>query len=340
MVQAITDVTYNRTITKLTHKGAHLGGFHFGLSSSIIPLLICLEFFNDKRATELLTAYSNYLTEVLEDECWQKYFWGCDFLSGMFGTLSVLTKIFELTYDTRFCKLASALFAKIESILKVRNSKKIIAFERSVTIREDELLSGLSHGVMGCAYSTYYYNSIIAKDNAVESIFLDFLDWEISAYDECIHNWKDYRRRSQSTKGEFSWSHGLPGNYLVLKHLSDNGVKAAKDFVSNNPPAKYFSFETLLKRPRPVNDSLCHGAYGLINIIKKVYPAALNDHRIYIWANLRNLANQDIRELRVRAADPLGLWVGKVGSLLGSIGLLESGFTFPFLPHEMQYIQQ
>lgn len=236
--------------------------------------------------------------------------------------------------------LASALFAKIESILKVRNSKKIIAFERSVTIREDELLSGLSHGVMGCAYSTYYYNSIIAKDNAVESIFLDFLDWEISAYDECIHNWKDYRRRSQSTKGEFSWSHGLPGNYLVLKHLSDNGVKAAKDFVSNNPPAKYFSFETLLKRPRPVNDSLCHGAYGLINIIKKVYPAALNDHRIYIWANLRNLANQDIRELRVRAADPLGLWVGKVGSLLGSIGLLESGFTFPFLPHEMQYIQQ
>lgn len=72
--------------------------------------------------------------------------------------------------------------------------------------------------------------------------------------------------------------------------------------------------------------------------MKELNPEALSDYRTYIWANMLNLAEHDTRELRTRSADPLGLWVGKVGSLLGSIGLLNQNFKFPFLAHEMKLI--
>jgi hypothetical protein len=191
---------------------------------------------------------------------------------------------------------------------------------------------------MGCAYALFYFNDVIAKSDDIYSIFLDFLNWEINEYDESIENWKDYRKRSESSHGEFAWSHGLPGNYLALDYFAEKNVALALNFLDRYPADIAFSYESLLKRQRPINDSLCHGAYGLLNIIKKVSPASLLDSRVFLWSNIINFVEQDSRNLRIKTADPLGLWVGKTGSLLGSIGLLNKDYYFPFLPHQIGYI--
>lgn len=340
LIHPLMDQAYSRVYAKLTNKGTHLGGFHFGLSSAILPLYISLSFFKDSRCQILLNAYKAYVSNILNEDWWQKYFWGSDLLSGMFGTLAVITKLYEFTNDEEFSILAKLLYSKIESELHSVNGRKIITFDKSITTRDDGLLSGISHGVMGCAYAIFYFNETITKSESIHSIFLDFLAWELSEFDDSIQNWNDYRKRSGATQGEFSWSHGLPGNYLALNYFASKNISEAITFLNKYPASTLFTYESLLKRKRPINDSLCHGAYGLLNIIKKVSPNVLDDHRIYIWANVLNLAEQDIRELRARAADPLGLWMGKVGSILGSIGVLDKNYEFPFLAHEMKHIEQ
>lgn len=329
---------YLRVHKKLTNTGSHLGGFHFGLSSSILPLYISLVYFGDTRSSDLLELYKTYIDSILNESWWQKYFWGSDLLSGMFGTLSVLTKLFDLTHDDNFSTLASSLFKKIQTELIQIGDKTLIKFDNSVTTRDDALLSGISHGIMGCAYALFYFNEVIAKSDDIYSIFLDFLSWEINEYDESIENWKDYRKRSEASHGEFAWSHGLPGNYLALDYFAEKNVALALNFLDRYPAEIAFSYESLLKRKRPINDSLCHGAYGLLNIIKKVSPSSLLDSRIFLWSNIINFVEQDSRNLRIKTADPLGLWVGKTGSLLGSMGLLNKDYYFPFLPHQIGHV--
>lgn len=212
---------YSRVYKKLTNTGTHLGGFHFGLSSTILPLYISLIYFGDARSVSLLKLYKNYVDGVLKESWWQKYFWGGDLLSGMFGTLSVLTKIFELTHDRDYRTLAYSLFDRIKTELSLIDNKTLIKFDNSITIRNDALLSGISHGIMGCAYALFYFNDVIAKNKNIHSIFLAFLSWELHEYDVSIGNWKDYRKRSASTLGEFAWSHGLPGNYLALDYFAE-----------------------------------------------------------------------------------------------------------------------
>lgn len=333
------DQCYSRVLKKLTNKGSHLGGFHFGLSSTILPLHISLVYFNDERSSSLLELYKNYIEDVLKEVWWQKYFWGSDLLSGMFGTLAVLTKLFDLTQDKSFNSLARSLYEKIETELSPIGDKTLIQFDHSITTRDDALLSGISHGIMGCAYSLFYFNDMIAKSDSVHLVFLDFLNWELEEYDTSIENWRDYRKRSDSSHGEFAWSHGLPGNYLVLDYFAERDIPLAKNFLKKYPAEKVFSYESLINRKRPINDSLCHGAYGLLNIIKKISPTSLLDPRTFLWANIINLVEQDSRSLRTKTADPLGLWVGKTGSLLGSIGILNKDYEFPFLPHQMEYIK-
>lgn len=329
---------YLRVHKKLTNTGSHLGGFHFGLSSAILPLYISLIYYGDTRSTNLLELYKAYVDSALKESWWQKYFWGSDLLSGMFGTLSVLTKLYDLTRDTDFSTIACSLFDKIQTELSQIDGKTLITFDHSITTRNDALLSGISHGIMGCAYSLFYFNNVIAKNDYVYSIFLDFLSWELNEYDASIENWKDYRKRSEASVGEFAWSHGLPGNYLALDYFAKNNVSLAIDFLHTYPAKKAFSYENLLKRKRPINDSLCHGAYGLLNIMKKICPASLLDHRIFLWSNIVNFIEQDSRNLRIKTADPLGLWVGKTGSLLGSMGILNEDYHFPFLPHQIEQL--
>lgn len=337
-IKKLLDETYIRVNTKLDNTGSHLGGSHFGISSSILPLAISLKYFKDCRHDELLLKYQSYLDTAMSEDWWQKYYWGADLLSGMFGTLSVLTKLFELTKDIEFSRLANKLYGKIDSELILLNGRRIVQFDRSITTRDDSLLSGISHGVMGCAYSIFYFYKTINHAPETYNTFINFLDWELEQYDESIKNWPDYRRRSESKNGEFSWSHGLPGNYLALHYFAEHNVQQALSFTTENPPSSFFSYENLTQRKRPTNDSMCHGAYGLLNIIKKLYPASLSDIRVYKWLNLPLLAEHDVRELRSRAADPLGLWVGKTGAILGASGILNESFNFPFLIHQMNYL--
>lgn len=338
LLHSLLNQSYLRIYKKLKNPGTHLGGFHFGLSSAILPLYISLVYYKDARSVELLALYKSYVNSALKDSWWQKYFWGCDLLSGMFGTLSVLTKLFDLTNDENFSTLARSLLKKIQTELSPVGDRLLVKFDNSITTRSDALLSGISHGIMGCAYAIFYFNQVIAKSDCTHSLFLDFLSWELSEYDESIENWKDYRRRSESTNGEFAWSHGLPGNYLALDYFAKNKVTRAANFLDKYPAKHAFSYDSLLRRKRPINDSICHGAYGLLNIIKMVSPDSLLDPKVFLWSNIINFIEQDGRSLRIKTADPLGLWVGKTGSILGSMSLLNNKYNFPFLPHQMGYI--
>ena len=339
LVTELLNHCHSRIVKKLTNKGTHLGGFHFGLSSAIVPLLIGLNYFDDERQSQLLQLYKKYVEDVLGEPWWQKYFWGSDFLSGMFGTLNVLTLLFDLTKDLSFSDLANSLYKKIETELTFISGSKLPTFDNAITTRSDALLSGLSHGIMGCAYSLFYFNKLIAKKDSIHELFLGFLSWELNEYDDSIENWRDYRKRSESSAGEFAWSHGLPGNYLAISYFANNGVQPALDFLEKHPPKAAFSYSNLEKRKRPVNDSLCHGAYGILNIMKKISPESLLDPQVFLWSNIVNLSEQNSRILRTKTADPLGLWIGRVGSLLGSIGLTDRNYEFPFLPHQMEFIK-
>lgn len=339
LVSQLLNICYSRVIQKLSNKGTHLGGFHFGLSSAIIPLLISLDYFDDEREHELLQLYKRYVEEALIEPWWQKYFWGSDFLSGMFGTLNVLTHLFSLTKDKCFSDLAKSLYDKLKTELTPIAGRKLATFDNAVTTRSDALLSGLSHGIMGCAYSLFYFNDLIAKDDSIKNLFLGFLSWELDQYDGTIENWHDYRKRSASSAGEFSWSHGLPGNFLAIDYFARKGVRLATEFLEKHPSKTAFSYYDLEKRKRPINDSLCHGAFGILNIIKKLSPDSLSNPKIFLWSNIINLSEQSSRNLRTKTADPLGLWIGRVGSLIGSIGLIEHDYEFPFLPHQMGFLE-
>lgn len=335
----LANLCYIRVKEKLDHIGCHIGGFHFGLASTIVPLYLSLSYLKDIKALCVVEGFKKYLRACLKDDWWAKYFWGADLLSGSCGCLVTITKLYELTADIECRELACVLFEKIHSERMVVDGEVRISFGKSITVRADGLLSGLSHGVMGCAYSLFYYNQVVAKDPNVASVFLSLLAWELGEFNCNIQNWEDYRKRAGSTQGEFAWSHGLPGNYLAIHYFAQNGVEIAMKFIEAHPAHSFFSFEKLIGRKRPVNDSLCHGSYGLLNIIKQLSPDVIVDGRIYFWANLPNFCDQDTRELRVRTADSLGLWVGKTGAILGAIGLLDAEYKFPFLPHQMDYIR-
>lgn len=339
IVCSLKDLCFARVMNKFENPGSQLGGFHFGLASAVVPLYISLEALSDSRSEILLGAFKEYLERVLADAFWQKYFLSSDLLAGISGCLTVITKMYEMTGDEYLAVLANKLYAKGCCQWVQENGDLGLSFDKSITVRRDGLLSGVSHGLMGCAYSVYYYNRTIAKSEEVERLGQALLSWELNEFDGFIKNWPDYRVRSEARKGEFAWSHGLPGNFLVLHYLAKEGVELARMFLRDHPADKYFSFEALLERKRPVNDSLCHGAYGVLNIIKQLSPSNIQDHRIYFWANLINFCEQDTRELRVRTADASGLWVGKVGSLLGGIGLTNDNYCFPFLPHQMDLVQ-
>lgn len=338
LVISLKNFCYKRVIERFENPGSQLGGFHFGLASTIVPLYLSLRFTSDDRCQVLLDSFKCYLAAALEDDLWQKYFLGCDLLMGTAGCLAVITKMYELTADESLALLANKVYEKSCRNWVDDKGSLVLSFDRSITVRDDGLLTGLSHGVIGCAYSVFYYNRVIAKSNEAEVLSIALLSWELTEFDGVINNWRDYRSRSSAEQGEFSWSHGLPGAFLIINYFADGGVGLAQDFLTQHPPEKYFSFDELLKRKRPVNDSLCHGAYSVLNVAKQLVPRAVDDQRLFFWANLLNFCEQDTRNLRVRTADALGLWVGKVGAVLGGIGLINESYMFPFLPHQMDDI--
>ena len=338
-LKTLSDMTLGRVLDKLENPGAHLGGFHFGLASTIIPTIIVMKHLEDSRSRDLLKLFGDYTEHALKSPFWERFFWGADLLSGMCGSLCVLVKLYEMTQIARFEMLADLLYEKLTSKINDVAGYRAFTFDRAVTTRQDGLLGGLSHGLMGCAYSLCYYNRVLKNDSTIDALVDDFLRWELSEFRSDIGNWPDYRKRSNSEEGEFCWSHGLPGNLLIIDYLATCDISRASQFLKENPPAHYFSYENLTTRKRPINDSLCHGAHGILNIIKTFNPNALNDPRIYAWSNITKLARHDLKPLRTRTADPLGLWVGKTGAVLGAMGIVRDDFNFPFLPHQMDYIE-
>ncbi len=337
LLNRFAEVCYQRVDRKLKHSRDKLGGFHFGLSSTILPLYLVLRHNDNSEQYNLVNDYLMLVRSRLDEIYWGHSFWGPDFLSGAYGTLCTLTSLFYITKQQHIKDLAVLVFEKIQGFYeKDVDGTRLVTFDESITEREDGLLSGVSHGLMGCAYAALYYHNIIGDcRNSLDSA-TRMLQWELAEFDKNINNWNDYRVRSQSELGEFAWSHGLPGNYLIIKYFVDScNLDSATSFFDTYPPEKMFQFENLKKRKRYVNDSLCHGSYGFLTIAKECSPDVLDDPEVIQWSNIQHFSSFDNQPLRVRAADSVGLWTGKTGSVLGGMSYLNPDFKVPMLPHSM-----
>lgn len=330
----VVDSYYETALRQFQNPGLKLGGFYCGISSGIIPVYLAMAVSDERRGT-LVDEYLAYVSAHFKHLDWEESFWESDLLSGACGTLCTLVKLFELTRDSRCAELSGYLMESILAKLVDVRSGSVLTVSRSITKHHDSVLSGLSHGVMGCAYALQYFNNVVASGSAnVASSIERLTQWEISQFDGSMYNWPDYRKRSTSETGEFAWSHGAPGNLLLLEYLKRSGSELAFDFLERYPSASFFQEASLDFRRRPVNDSLCHGAYGLFSIHKQCSGGSPSSYFLQ-WANILNLSEADTRPLRVRAADSVGFWVGKSGSILGAQSFLDENFKVPLLPHEM-----
>lgn len=335
-LEELVDLNLQRIHTKLDNIGMHLGGAHFGISSFILPIMKILYILErEDEVSPILDKYKNYIKVAFEDDLWQKYFWGGDYMSGMYGTLAVLSLLFQHTKDQFFKEYADELYSRIQNELVTVDGYNVMPVDNSITSHPDKILTGVSHGTTGNAYCNFIYYKHVNHDEAVYESFLDLLNFELADFNPEINNWHDYRKRSPAVNGEFAWSHGSVGIYLVLNYFSKNGVKEAEEFLNNHPNSSIFSYESFEDRRRPVNNSMCHGALGFLNIISQIDESLLEDARTYQWSNVINFSEMDCRPLRVRTADSLGLWVGKIGTIYGELALMHNDINFPYLLHNI-----
>jgi hypothetical protein len=123
---------------------------------------------------------------------------------------------------------------------------------------------------------------------------------------------------------------------LIIKYFIDTcNLDIAIRFFEEYPPEKVLNFNNLKDRKRYVNDSLCHGSQGFLTIAKECSPNVLNDPKVIQWSNVQHFSSFDNQSLRSRFADPIGLWTGKTGSILGGLSCLHPDIQLPMLPHMM-----
>ena len=182
-----------------------------------------------------------------------------DLLAGNAGIIVVLSKLYEITKEEDYMKLAIT----IGDYLMKRIEEQSVGYGfRGQTCKE--ALSGMAHGNSGfiVAYSELLKHT---KDKKYCKVIDGLLAYEDSLYDEEVGNWKDLRYAQQDSYAN-AWCHGAAGillSRLQLLQLPEyqNSIAVQRDLEN--------AVKVLFSQSTRKGLCICHGMSGNYLIMRE-----------------------------------------------------------------------
>lgn len=199
---------------------------------------------------EIGKKYKHYLEELSNYQLTAET--GLDIIGGVSGVIIVCLNIFKTNNDSMLLNIA----------------EKLGEFLYNRLINEDvDHLNGFSHGYSGYALSLIMLGTIISKQKYI-ALGRELVEKENSNFNVDKNNWRDLRSKGNNGDPVF-WCHGAPGigmaRAIMLQYVSDED----KEFLFtdlNRSINKLF----LAGFNAEIDHSLCHGAFGNIDILIKI----------------------------------------------------------------------
>lgn len=170
-------------------------------------------------------------------------------------------------------------------------------------------LGGFSHGVSGIGWALGLAARLLPECAGLARAALRFDD---TYYDPATGLWQDMRPETVALGASYPlrWCHGAAGIALA-RHLT--GCTLEDDHLLQEGTA---AAELVAARPVPPNDSLCHGAFGNLAILRQVLGATSPTADAYQELALGALtAGAPVPGLGFPTQHAPGLMVGHAGTL-------------------------
>lgn len=180
-----------------------------------------------------------------------------DIIYGNAGAIIVLLNLYHLTQDISYLEWANIAGKRL-----VKNQK-----EGGWYNRDEEMLTGFSHGISGIVFALAILNSENDKQEYRSAIDCGIF-CEDTMYVENYNNWLDNRKEAQKQESKFmaAWCHGAPGILLARSKIYNlmPEESAAKPLVLQDINKALVATE---KYGFSDNDCLCHGNLGNSEIL-------------------------------------------------------------------------
>lgn len=248
---------------------------------------------------EYYEKYSTYLNRLKTYEISDEE--SIDIIGGAAGIIVLTINLYNETQD--------------ESALYIADKYSKYLYSRLVDEKEEECLSGFSHGYSGFALALLMAGTVLENEKYY-TLAIDLISREDLLYREDIKNWIDLRNNNKEALNY--WCHGAPGILLarvkMMKYMRKEDIKLVKSKVTE-------ALEQFIQNgfDRSNNHSLCHGIMGNIDILKTI-SETIND--IELMETCKSLFN-DFLEYIENDGFKYGLYgtLGMVSFMTGISGI-------------------
>ncbi|MEV4909321.1 DUF4135 domain-containing protein [Streptomyces albidoflavus] len=293
-----------------------IGGAYVGGLSSIAPIFI------DGNPSSISAATDKIVTSFYACE-YKKM--GSGLVYGLAGALVIASCYFELSRMEVWRDVARSLFDVLVARSELDGEQ--IIFPANISRHAKKILSGLSHGQAGVAYSIAVYALVFdIPDGAILPLIKGVIMSEINCFDPQRGNWPDLRSkpRNMELQDEFGWAYGGAGIIYVLDFLKRHfNICMINEFLQKYNVRALFE-ASVLEPGRKESFSVSNGALGVELIYRRLFKKALNsDLESKYWS------------IHGSATLGCGLMKGSAGECLALKSLMTGDRSFPLLPHEL-----
>ena len=199
-----------------------------------------------KKGVELITQHESHLINN------KKY----DLLDGMSGILIVLIQAYKLHENDYILNLISKIGKNLLNNISTENNK--------ATWGEEEMLTGLAHGVAGVSYALVGLYELTGLDK-YRKLASNLIGYENLYFNQKEETWADtlVDRNLSKEDTAIQWCHGAVG--IGLSRLKTN--KALNNSMDIDRALKSVIKVGMYKE----NDSICHGNIGNLSFLIEYY---------------------------------------------------------------------
>lgn len=322
VINSLFEYTDKYAEENIKNRWTEIGGFSG--ETSIIYTYMYL--FKLLRKSEFLE-YGCKHALLLEDRVREEN--NCDILCGNAGVIHVFCKLFEMTNNDKFIKIAQSAADQLLASVKVQTI--------GVGWSSEEFphpLAGFAHGNAGIAYTLMEIWKITNRKEYLD-LAVRAMDYENTLFDEDDSNWKDIRnvngmQNDQQGIRPIAWCHGASGILL-------SRIEMLKICPQNMKERLYHDMEeaakTVIRGGMFKDYCLCHGTLGNLLILseynKIVKNESLNNAIIETINNIaREIAEGEYVSQQNNSPFFNGFMLGKAG-----MGYAILKFLYPNLPN-------
>lgn len=206
-----------------------------------------------------------------------------DLLSGIAGTIVVISKLYQELGDERYLKMAIHWGEKLwEKSQKQEEGYGIPIFEG------EKPLAGMAHGNSGYIIAYAYLLELTGDVTYSQRIRL-LLDYEDSLFCSESGNWLDLRNKERKEASTNAWCHGAAG--ILLSRLKLRKIREFQgDIRVERDISRCLRAFDVCKPPK--SSCLCHGLAGHYQILKYYFEQSMD---VRVEGKLEEL-RQDILE--------------------------------------------